>query len=281
MIVAIVGIGLIGGSIGISIKENGFAEKVIGVEANESHGQRALALGLIDELQPLDVALQKAELIILATPVDTVIKLLPTILSKITAKQVVMDVGSTKQNIMEIIKDHPNRACFIATHPMAGTEFSGPDAAVLYLFDGKVAVFCDAARSSKRAVNIASKLYKSLRMRIVQLEANDHDVHVAYISHISHLCSFALALTVLEKEKNEERIFDLASTGFSSTVRLAKSSPDTWVPIFRQNREHVIDALDSYLKVVQNMRNILADGDYEKLHQLITQSNVIKKVLKQ
>jgi prephenate dehydrogenase len=213
--------------------------------------------------------------------VDTVIKLLPTILSKITAKQVVMDVGSTKQNIMEIIKDHPNRACFIATHPMAGTEFSGPDAAVLYLFDGKVAVFCDAARSSKRAVNIASKLYKSLRMRIVQLEANDHDVHVAYISHISHLCSFALALTVLEKEKNEERIFDLASTGFSSTVRLAKSSPDTWVPIFRQNREHVIDALDSYLKVVQNMRNILADGDYEKLHQLITQSNVIKKVLKQ
>lgn len=281
MIVAIVGIGLIGGSIGISIKENGFAEKVIGVEANELHGQRALALGLIDELLPLEVALQKAELIILATPVDTVIKLLPNILSKITAKQVVMDVGSTKQNIMEIIKNHPNRASFIATHPMAGTEFSGPDAAVLYLFDGKVAVFCDAERSSKRAVNIASKLYKSLRMRIVQLEANDHDVHVAYISHISHLCSFALALTVLEKEKNEERIFDLASTGFSSTVRLAKSSPDTWVPIFRQNRENVIDVLDSYLKVVQNMRNILADGDYEKLHQLITQSNVIKKVLKQ
>jgi prephenate dehydrogenase len=281
MIVAIVGIGLIGGSIGISIKENGFAEKVIGVEANEANANRALQLGLIDELQPLAIAIQKAELIILATPVDTVIKLLPDILTKLTPKQVVMEVGSTKQNIMEAIKHHPNRGNFIATHPMAGTEFSGPDAAVLYLFDGKVAVFCDIANSSKRAINIATKLYKSLRMRIVQLEANDHDVHVAYISHISHLCSFALAITVLEKEKNEDRIFDLASTGFSSTVRLAKSSPDTWVPIFRQNRENVLDVLDEYLKVVQKMRDILAEGEYEKLHQMIAQSNVIKKVLKQ
>ena len=240
MIVTIVGLGLIGGSLAITLKENGFAKTVIGVDQNKDHIDKAYRRRLIDEDFNLAEAIAKSDLIILAIPVSGIVKILPGILD-LVENQIVMDVGSTKANILETVAVHPNRKQFIGTHPMAGTEFSGPEAAIPNLFDHKVTVICNPKESSAEALTMAEQVYQSIPMDIVYLDAKEHDVHTAYISHISHISSFALALTVLAKEKDTSRIFELAGGGFSSTVRLAKSSPDMWTPVFEQNRDNVLD----------------------------------------
>jgi len=279
MIVTIVGIGLIGGSLAITLKENGFADTIIGVDIRTDSEDKALRRRIIDEALPLAKAIEKSDVIILATPVDVMIKLLPEILNQVD-KQVVLDVGSAKERLLQSIENHPNRGRFISTHPMAGTEHSGIEAAIPNLFDHKYTVFCEEEKSDADVVAVAEKLYRSIPMEIARLDAKAHDVHTAYVSHISHISSFALALTVLEKEKDEDRIFELASSGFSSTVRLAKSSPDMWIPIFRQNRDNLLDVLDEHINTLARFRSLLIKNDFDNFYKLIEEANSIKRILK-
>lgn len=279
MNIAIVGVGLIGGSIGIRLKETDFCDRIIGVEKNESNQKKALQLGLVDEFLPLDEALKQCKIIVLTIPVDAIMAVLPGILDKLT-DQVVIDMGSTKTNILQLIADHPNRGRYVAAHPMAGTEYSGPEAAVDGLFKGKVMVYVEAFKSDEDAFELADALTDQLEMKSSFMNADEHDMHTAYVSHISHLTSFALALTVLEKEKSQGRIFELAGSGFQSTVRLAKSSPDMWTPIFKQNRTNVLEVLEEHIHQLQNLYNKLEKEDYEGLHRLIKKSNKIKRIIK-
>jgi prephenate dehydrogenase len=278
MVISIIGLGLIGGSMAISLRDRGVATRLIGVDANAQHGLEALQLGLVDEMLPLYEAIAQSEVVIVATPVDSLATLLPLILDR-CERQVVLDVGSTKTPILKALAGHPNRGRFVATHPMAGTEYSGPSAAIPDLFQGKSCVFTDIEESDPDALGICQKMYAALGMRITILNSDEHDLHVAYVSHISHIASFALALTVLEKEKDEGRIFDLASGGFQSTVRLAKSNPDTWIPIFRQNRDHVLDVLDEFINTVSKFRTLLIKRDFDQFRDLMIQANSIKRIL--
>lgn len=280
MNVTIIGLGLIGGSLALSLRQHGLAQRLIGVEASEAHARRALQLGLVDEIEvDLTAAVRRADLIVVAVPMDAMVTVLPPVLDATAAHQVVIDVGSTKQALLAAVAQHPNRGRFVAVHPMAGTEHSGPEAAINGLFEGKTVVLCDTANSNPDAVRTVEQLFQALPMRLLYLDGADHDLHTAYVSHISHITSFALALTVLEKEKEEQRIFDLASGGFESTVRLAKSSPATWVPIFRQNRLNVLDVLDEHLHQLQHLRQLLAQEDYQGLTEQIQLANHIRKIL--
>jgi len=279
MIVTIIGLGLIGGSIALGLRESGFADSVTGVDNNPGHAAKAVALGLVDRILPLDEAVRGSDVIVVATPVDSLTALLPRVLDMAGGRQVVLDVGSTKEPVLRAVENHPNRARFVATHPMAGTEYSGPEAAVRGLFEGKCCVFTDAEKSAPDALSVAEQLYGALDMRLTRLDGPDHDLHVAYVSHISHIASFALALTVLEKEREEQRIFELASGGFSSTVRLAKSNPDTWIPIFRQNRDNVLDVLDEFINTVSRFRTLLIKKDFEKFEELMRHANDIRRII--
>ena len=278
MTVTIVGIGLIGGSLALALKDKGIATRVIGVD-NKHHQEKALSLKLVDEVMELDQAIIESDLIVLAIPVTALTDLLPQVLNKIT-RQVVMDVGSTKEGILEVVKDHPNRSRFVATHPMWGTEYSGPDAAVHGAFASKATVICNGEESNPEAVTMVEDIYRQLGMHLIYMNGHDHDVHVAYISHISHITSFALANTVLEKEKEEDTIFELASGGFESTVRLAKSSPVTWASVFMQNRENVLDVLNEHISQLRKFKVCLEKENYEYLEELMVNANKIKKILK-
>ncbi|SEM19110.1 prephenate dehydrogenase [Chitinophaga rupis] len=280
MVVAIIGVGLIGGSLAISLKEKGMASRVIGVDQQEQNIKKALDLKLIDAAATLDEAMQQAQLIILAIPVDALMQLLPAMLDKVQPQHVIMDVGSTKKKILELVAGHPNRGRFVAAHPMAGTEYSGPEAAIPNLFTNRTMVLCDVKNSDEDALEIIETLVDALQMRLVYMNAEEHDLHTAYVSHISHITSFALALTVLKKEKEQGRIFELASGGFESTVRLAKSSPDMWVPIFKHNRNNVLDVLDEHIHQLQQMKQLLEEEDYDAFYKLIQKSNKIRKILK-
>ena len=278
MIVTIIGLGLIGGSLAISLKENGFAKTIIGVDQNPENVNKAFRRRLIDEEADLSTGIKRADLVIIAIPVDSLVELLPVVMNQVT-NQVVIDVGSTKTQIMASIADHSRRDRFVGTHPMAGTEHSGPEAAIPNLFDGKACVLCETEKSDPAAVELVEKMYHSMDMKMVQMDPLAHDVHTAYVSHISHLSAFALALTVLEKEQNEARIFDLASAGFSSTVRLAKSTPDMWVPIFAQNQNNLLDVLDEHINTLAKFRTCLIKKDFTQIYQLIEKANSIKKIL--
>jgi len=278
MKICVIGIGLIGGSIALTLKKKGLVSYVKGVEANQQHAERALALGLADEILPLEDAIHETDIIILSVPVSAAENMLPKILDHITT-QVVMDVGSTKYGLVKTVKDHPNRKRFVATHPMWGTEYSGPDAATLNSFSGKAVVVTDREDSDAEALLKIENLYKTLGMHIVYMNSEAHDLHAAYVSHISHITSFALANTVLEKEREEDTIFQLASAGFESTVRLAKSNPDMWVPIFMQNRENVLDVLNEHITQLRKFKSCLEKENYEYLRELIEKANKIGKVL--
>lgn len=278
MKLTIIGVGLIGGSLAITLKENGFASHIIGVDRSQENLDKAIRRRLIDEDMELEDAVAVADLIVLATPVDALLELLPRVLDMVD-RQVVIDMGSTKINVLNAVADHPKRGRLVATHPMAGTEYSGPEAAIPGLYDNKSTVLCDVERSDADALALVRKMYASIPMRMVELNKEEHDLHTAYVSHISHISSFALALTVLEKERDENRIFQLASGGFSSTVRLAKSSPDMWVPIFRQNRDNVLDVLDEHINQLARFRSLLIKKDYETFYQRIEEANQIRKII--
>jgi prephenate dehydrogenase len=279
MTITIIGTGLIGGSMAITLKELGFATHVIGVDSSEEHLQKALSLRIIDEAAGIEDAIAKSDLVILATPVNAAERLLPVIMDKVQ-QQVVMDVSSTKEPIINAVKDHPRRGRFVATHPMWGTENSGPEAAVRDDFHGKVTVICDKEHSDADALNLVENVYKLLRMRIIYMDPAAHDVHAAYVSHISHITSFALANTVLEKEREENTIFDMASAGFESTVRLAKSNPEMWVAIFMQNRDNILDVLNEHISQLRKFKSCLEKENKNYLHELIGNANKIRKILK-
>jgi prephenate dehydrogenase len=278
MTVAIIGLGLMGGSAAIDLKNAKFADRIIGCDKNKDHETTALSNGIADEIADLETAVKKSRLVIVAIPLDAAIKLIPKVLDLID-DQIVTDMSSAKSKIAETVKHHKKRRQFVSAHPMAGTEFSGPLAAHAGMFNEKAAIICDAEESSPEALELTESMYKSLNMRIIHMDSRKHDVHAAYVSHISHISSFALALTVLEKEENEKNIFDLASGGFSSTVRLAKSSADMWVPIFIQNKENVSQVLETYIKKLQDFKNQIDTENTQGLHESIRQSNRIKRVL--
>ena len=279
MNIAIVGVGLIGGSIALRLRETEQYDKIIGVDKSEANRKKALQLKLVDEFVTLEEAIDQCKVVILATPVDAIVQLAPYILDLVT-DQVLIDMGSTKINILEQIADHPKRGRYVAAHPMAGTEYSGPEAALPDLFKDKNMVYVEAFKSDEDAFDLADTITEQLEMKSLFMNAEEHDMHTAYVSHISHLTSFALALTVLEKEKSQGRIFELAGSGFESTVRLAKSSPDMWTPIFKQNRINVLEVLEEHIKQLQKLHDKIEAEDYEGLHKLIKKSNKIKRIIK-
>ncbi|MBT9483476.1 prephenate dehydrogenase [Sediminibacterium sp.] len=279
MVITIVGTGLIGGSLSLALQEKGFASNVIGVESNTEHAAKAIELGLVHKCLPLTEAIQASSVIIIATPINAAEQLLPIILDKVS-NQVVFDVGSTKSKIVEAVKNHPKRGRFVATHPMWGTENSGPSAAIKGAFSKKATVICDKSHSDSDALEMVEKLYALLEMHILYMESTAHDMHVAYISHISHITSFALANTVLEKEREEDAIFELASGGFESTVRLAKSNAAMWVPIFMQNRDNILDVLNEHISQLRKFKSCLEKENYEYLQELIENANGIRRILK-
>lgn len=280
MKITIVGVGLIGGSIALTLKEKKFADKVIGVDKDQNNLKKALQIGFIDEVKSLEEAVKETDVIILSIPVNAIIQILPHLLDIINDQQVVMDMGSTKELLLASIEQHQKRGRLVACHPMAGTEHSGPEAALSDLFTGKTMIYCDVTNTDEDAFEIAESIVDQLAMNTVFMNAKEHDVHTAYVSHISHITSFALALTVLEKEKSQGRIFELASSGFESTVRLAKSSADMWIPIFKQNRKNVIDVLDEHIFQLQNMQQLLKKEDFDSFYKLIKKANKIKRILK-
>lgn len=278
-VVTIVGTGLIGGSFGLVLKDKGLADHVIAVDNKPENQQRALELGIADEVLPLKEAIAKSNLVVLAVPVDALHKLLPAVLDEVT-DQVVMDMGSTKESVIAAVANHPKRRRYVATHPMWGTEYSGPEAAVKTAFADKAVVICDAEGSDEDALEMVKGVYKSIGMHLIYMDATDHDLHAAYVSHISHITSFALANTVLEKEKEDDAIFELASGGFESTVRLAKSNPAMWVPIFKQNRENVLDVLNEHISQLRKFKSCLEKENYEYLQELIENANGIRRIIK-
>ena len=279
MRIALFGTGLIGGSLMLRLKKLGRAKTVYGIDLNSSHLETALKLGIIDQISTLDTLPKDIDLVVLAVPVDVTQRLLPSILDKISQSSVVMDVGSTKQGIAQSVEDHEKRGRFVAFHPMWGTENSGPESAQLDSFASKAGVICDPEKSDKDALETVESLARSLGMNILHMSASDHDLHTAYISHISHITSYALANTVLEKEREEDTIFQLASSGFSSTVRLAKSHPEMWVPIFKHNKENVLDVLNEHISQLRKFKSALEKENYELLEELIVNANRIRPIL--
>lgn len=280
MKVCIIGIGLIGGSLAIDLKRRGFASAIIGVDNNKHHQNIALHSGLVDKIDTLENAVRKSDLIILSTPVNVNKQLLPEILSLIEGtSKVVTDMGSTKSGMAESVLNHPSRGRYVASHPMAGTEFSGPMAAIGKLFDYKHVIICDKELSDADALRTIIDMYNLLNMRISYMGSADHDVHVAYVSHISHITSFSLALCVLDKEKDEENILKLAAGGFESTVRLAKSNAETWAPIFLQNSEYIIEVLDNYVEKMNLFKKYILEKNTEGLTELMAEANKIRKIL--
>ncbi|HLT93578.1 MAG TPA: prephenate dehydrogenase [Membranihabitans sp.] len=280
MTVGIAGLGLIGGSLGLALKECGYARRVLGYDLTSKHMEIAQDKDIIDEkCASLEDLVDRSDLAIMAIPVHAIRNLLSSVLDRIGQKMVI-DVGSTKYDIVNSVKGHPARGRFLPTHPMAGTEYSGPEAAIQRLFEGKVCVFCDVEDSDLDVVEEVRRMYEQIGMNVVEYNSADHDVHTAYVSHISHISSIALALTVLEKERNENRIFELAGGGFSSTVRLAKSNPETWIPIFEQNRDNVLDVLDEHINVISQFRTMLIKKDFSRFYTMMERANDIKKILK-
>jgi prephenate dehydrogenase len=277
--VAIVGVGLIGGSFSLALKDHKLVQKVLGVSRSGATAQKALKLGIIDEVLTLEEAVKQSDLIYVAIPVDVTLPVMKTILDMIRPDQIVVDAGSTKQALCAFVADHPNRSRFVASHPMWGTEYSGPEAAVHNAFRGRSCVICERKKSDPEALALVERIYSILGMSLVNMEAESHDIHAAYVSHISHITSFALANTVLEKEREEDAIFELAGGGFESTVRLAKSSPAMWGPIFMQNRENVLDVLNEHIMQLRKFKSCLEKENYVYLQELMENANKIKRIL--
>lgn len=279
MELCIIGIGLLGGSLALGLKDKIPELNITGVDANPAHAQKALELKIVDEIHSLELAAAKADLIVLATPVSAIVLLLPKVLDLIKPEAVVIDLGSTKELICNAVENHPRRNRFVAVHPIAGTENFGPEAAFASLVKDKTMIICEQEKSDSAAVALIEDLCRLLEMRISYMDAASHDLHLAYVSHLSHITSFALGITVLEKEKNEQNIFDMAGSGFSSTVRLAKSSPDMWAPIFTQNNKNISEALASYIQTLQYFKEIIDKQDEQRTHALMREANEIRRIL--
>ncbi|WP_442844517.1 prephenate dehydrogenase [Leeuwenhoekiella sp. H156] len=275
----ILGIGLIGGSLSRDLKRILPDSVLYGVDSNEDHLDEAIGLGVIDHSSRFE-AINQADLVILAIPVDQANLFLPPILDALKEDALVIDVGSTKGSVCDAVKEHPRRDQFLAAHPIAGTEFSGPSAAIEHLFKNKTMILCEVEKTRHDLLDKALQIFEALEMKIRYMNPHSHDKHIAYVSHLSHISSFMLGKTVIEKEKNEKDIFDMAGSGFASTVRLAKSNPATWTPIFKENKANVLESLSEYITNLTHFKNVLEAGDYEEVYNEMHNTNHIKSILK-
>ena len=275
----VIGLGLIGGSIALDLRSSGLATELVGIDLNPVNASRAVELGLVDKIDNEGTAIATADLVVLAIPVNALSQLLPSVLDSIKKKAAVIDTGSTKRMICRAVDQHPNRGQFVASHPIAGTENSGPDAAFEGLFRGKTNIICEQEKSSKEALMVANRVFTVLGLETIFMDSEEHDKHVAYVSHLSHVSSFLLGQTVLDIERDEKNIFALAGSGFASTVRLAKSSPDMWAPIFEQNAEFLSQALAEYIMHLQKFQYLLMKRDGKELQRILKDANRIREIL--
>ncbi|MDN3678026.1 prephenate dehydrogenase [Flavobacterium paronense] len=278
MKVYVIGIGLIGGSMALDIQALDKDAVIIGVDTNDNNLQQAIELGIIHQKSDLNEVID-ADFVILAVPVDIALGLLPKVLDLVSDDTLVFEVGSTKSPICEAVVNHPKRRNFLATHPIAGTEFSGPTAAIRNLFVDKTNIICEVEKTTFKLQEKGLKLFRDLGMRIRYMEPKSHDKHIAYVSHLSHISSFMLGKTVIEKEKDEKDIFDMAGSGFESTVRLAKSSPAMWTPIFKQNKKQVVKSLEEYIANLSQFKDLLENENYEQIFNEMENTNRIKEIL--
>lgn len=274
----VIGVGLIGGSFAIDIKKVNPELVIHGIDENENHLTEALALGIIDKKATID-NLNHADLVIVSIPVDVTVKLLPIILDKISETGLVIDVGSTKEAICKAVEHHPKRRNFLACHPIAGTEKSGPKAAISGLYARKTNIICEVEKTTFKLQEKGLKLFLDLGMRIRYMDSISHDKHIAYVSHLSHISAFMLGKTVINKEKNERDIFDMAGSGFESTVRLAKSSPAMWTPIFKQNKENIIETLEEYIHNLHHFKELMEQDNFAEIFNEMENTNYIKQIL--
>ena len=279
MKVGIIGLGLIGSSLALKIGEAYNDITIYGEDISESNLKYTIENKIIgNKLEEKDYS--KLDILFVAIPVDQVLKVLSPILDKVGENTLVVDLGSTKKPICDLVNSNQNRRKFLAAHPIAGTEFSGPMSADSSLFDNKTIILCETEKTENRLLNIAKDLFLSIGMSIKEMTADEHDKHIAYVSHLSHITSFMLGKTVMDKEKDEETIYDMAGSGFESTVRLGKSSPSMWTPIFNQNKKNIIDALDEYLKNIKNFKHIIETDNLSEMFNEMKQINGIKNILK-
>ncbi|MBD3862659.1 prephenate dehydrogenase [Olleya marilimosa] len=274
----IIGVGLIGGSLALDIKNKRPEVTVYGIDKSEDHINQALELGVIDHKATFE-DLDKAELVVLAIPVDASVSVLPDVLDKISDFTLVADVGSTKSDICKVVENHKRRRNFLAMHPIAGTEFSGPKAAIRDLFNQKTNIICEVEKTAFKLQEKAVGLFTEIGMRMRYMNPESHDKHIAYVSHLSHISAFMLGKTVIEKEKNERDIFDMAGSGFESTVRLAKSSPAMWTPIFKQNKTNVVETLEDYIANLTQFKKLIENDDFEGVFNEMKDTNYIKQIL--
>lgn len=277
--VAIVGIGLIGGSFAKGIKRLYPKCNIFGFDTNESHLEQALSLGLVDEKGD-DKIISNVDMVLVTIPVDVLVKELPELLNKISDDCVVIDAGSTKALLCQVVENHPKRRNYLSCHPIAGTEFSGPSAAFDGLYEGKTNIICEVEKTAFKLQEKALNLFQQLGMRIRYMNPEAHDKHIAYVSHLSHISSFMLGKTVIEEEQNERDIFDMAGSGFESTVRLAKSSPDMWTPIFEQNKTNVVRSLEEYIKNLESFKQMMEEDNFEGIYDQMNNTNRIQQILK-
>ncbi len=280
MKVGLIGCGLIGGSMAMALKEKGWLSSCIGVDASKRHADSAKAYGFVDRIGAIDEVVAETDVILLAIPVQHILELLPNLLDRMNPSQVVIDFGSTKAAMCEKVKDHPARSQYVAAHPIAGTENTGPSAAHLGLFKEKVNIICDREATGVNAIDIAASMFRALEMKTIFMNSAEHDRHIAYVSHLSHISSFMLGHTVLDIEKDEKSIFNMAGSGFQSTVRLAMSSPEMWAPIFSQNAPYILTALDEYIDHLSAFRDKLREGDEPGMQETMLRANQIRRVLK-
>jgi prephenate dehydrogenase len=277
--VFVVGVGLIGGSLCLDIKKIFPKVKIYGIDSSVENLDLAVKFNLIDHKTSLD-NLNKADLVLISTPVDVANNIIIDVLNTINSKSLVIDFGSTKTNICSKVKNHKKRKNYLASHPIAGTEFSGPKAAFSGLFSNKTIILCDTEKTDTNLLTTAENLFRSMQMNIRYMDSLSHDKHIAYVSHLSHISSFMLGKTVMDKEKNENNIFDMAGSGFESTVRLAKSSPEMWAPIFELNKENIVESLEEYIMNLNSFKNLLQNDNFGELKNQMTQTNYIKNILK-
>ncbi|GAB5565388.1 MAG: prephenate dehydrogenase [Winogradskyella sp.] len=274
----VIGVGLIGGSFALDLKKLNAEFVIYGIDHNDAHLDEAIALGVIDEKANLQ-DVKGADMVILAVPVDATLEVLPKVLDIVNDEAIVFDAGSTKEDICLVVKEHPKRRNYLAAHPIAGTEYSGPSAAIEGLYKNKNNIICEVEETAFKLQEKALKLFADLGMRIRYMNPKAHDKHIAYVSHLSHISSFMLGKTVIEKEKNERDIFDMAGSGFESTVRLAKSSPAMWTPIFEQNKTNVIETLDEYINNLKHFKSLMEKGDFDEVYNEMEKTNHIKDIL--
>tara|TARA_A200000159_G_scaffold82837_1_gene76559 strand:- start:1381 stop:2235 length:855 start_codon:yes stop_codon:yes gene_type:complete len=275
----IIGIGLIGGSFALEIKKIFPDSNIIGIDNSKENLDQAINLGIIDAIGSID-DITNPFMILLAIPVKSIINILPNVLDKSTQDTIVIDFGSTKNSICKSVMNHKNRSNFVAAHPIAGTEFSGPNAAHYGLFDNKNIIICEHEKSNENIINTALEIFSKMKMIVSYMDSISHDKHIAYVSHLSHLSSFMLGKTVMDEEESEKNIFDMAGSGFESTVRLAKSSPKMWTDIFDDNKANVLKSLSDYINNLELIKDLIESNKFEELESQLKKTNYIKKILK-